>query len=96
VNSVTVPDDDNKYELVRWELDTAPRPILIVEVLSPTTRRRDRGPKRELYVDAAIPDYWLVDAEARSITVVRPGSDDVTVSEAFVWHPAAASDGLHR
>jgi Uma2 family endonuclease len=74
--------------------DTAPRPILIVEVLSPTTRRRDSGPKRELYVDAAIPDYWIVDAETRTITVVRPGSDDVTVADAFVWHPAAASDGL--
>ena len=74
--------------------DTAPRPILIVEVLSPTTRLRDRGPKRGLYVGAAIPDYWIVDPEGRAIAVVQPGAEDVIVRDVFVWHPHGASDGL--
>jgi Uma2 family endonuclease len=74
--------------------DTAPRPILIVEVLSPTTRRRDRGPKRGLYVDAAIHDYWIVDPDGRAITVIQPGADDLIARDGFVWHPRGASDGL--
>jgi Uma2 family endonuclease len=44
-------------------------PILAVEVLSPSTARRDRGRKRELYSDAGVKHYWIVDPEAPSVTV---------------------------
>jgi Uma2 family endonuclease len=74
----------------RW--DDAPLPILVVEVVSDTTRRRDRVEKRRLYRDAAIPDYWIVDSEIRTIRVVRPGLDDVDVTDALVWHPLGASE----
>lgn len=70
----------------QWE--SAPVPILVVEVLSPSTGRRDRGPKRDFYVDEVkVPDYWIVDAEARSITVVRPGAADKVVIDRFEWSP---------
>jgi Uma2 family endonuclease len=70
----------------RWE--SAPVPILVVEVLSPSTRRRDRGPKREFYAgDIRVPDYWIVDTDARSITVVRPGVEDITIVDRFAWSP---------
>ena len=43
-----------------WE--TAPRPFLVVETLSPSTRRRDVGVKRDVYIEeAGIPEYWIVD-----------------------------------
>ena len=74
--------------------DNAPNPLLIVEVLSPSTRRRDREQKRVFYVDAEIADYWIVDAEARTITVVRPGEKDVACAESLTWHPVGAAESL--
>ena len=75
------PDDD-------WEL--APQPILVVEILSPSTRRRDATVKRELYAEVGIPDYWIVDPTDRSITVVRPGEPDRTVHHTLRWEPGGA------
>lgn len=40
-------------------------PLLVVEVLSPGTRRRDRGEKREVYAEFGIPHYWLLDPDTR-------------------------------
>lgn len=75
-----------------WE--RAPLPILIVEVLSPPTRRRDRTYKREFYTGAGIPDYWMVDPERKSITIVRPGEPDRTVDRTLVWQPSGPSEPL--
>ncbi|HEX9945528.1 MAG TPA: Uma2 family endonuclease [Thermoanaerobaculia bacterium] len=44
-------------------------PDLIVEVLSPRTRRRDRTIKPQAYQDAGVPEYWLADPDARTIVV---------------------------
>jgi Uma2 family endonuclease len=74
--------------------DRAPIPILVVEILSPSTRRRDREQKRELYTDASIAEYWMVDPERRTITVVAAGRPDVTETEALAWSPAGASAPL--
>jgi len=73
-----------------WE--NAPHPILIVEVDSPSTRRRDRAQKKEFYLDARIPDYWIVDPESKTITVVRPGEADQNVADFLQWHPAGAAE----
>ena len=72
----------------------APRPILVVEVLSATTARRDRGPKRELYMRAAIDEYWIVDHEKRRVRVVRRGEPDVEARDRVTWFPAGASEPL--
>jgi len=72
-----------------------PLPILIVEVLSPTTRRRDRVQKRSLYSDNSIPDYWIVDGEARTIYVVRPGEHDEITTDTLTWTPTGATAALH-
>jgi Uma2 family endonuclease len=44
-------------------------PALVLEVLSPSTRRRDRTIKLDAYRDAGVPEYWLVDPEARTVVV---------------------------
>jgi Uma2 family endonuclease len=36
-------------------------PLLAVEVLSPSSRRRDVGDKLTAYRDAGVPAYWVVD-----------------------------------
>jgi len=46
-------------------------PLLIVEVLSPSTRRRDRDVKMKRYAEMAVPHYWLVEPEARWIACYR-------------------------
>ena len=45
-------------------------PDLVVEVLSPGTRRRDRTVKTALYADAGVREYWVLDPRTRSIEVL--------------------------
>jgi Uma2 family endonuclease len=71
--------------------DDAPTPILIVEVLSGSTRRRDHLQKRELYLDAGVAEYWIVDPEARNVRVVRAGQKDVVLTEELRWDAPGAT-----
>lgn len=75
-----------------WE--RAPLPILIVEVFSPTTRRRDQNQKKDFYMEAGIPEYWMVDAEQQTVTVVNPDRERVTLTETLIWHPINAAEPL--
>ena len=42
-------------------------PDLVVEILSRSTEKVDRGLKRELYQRAGVPEFWLVDSADQSI-----------------------------
>jgi Uma2 family endonuclease len=44
-------------------------PDLIIEILSPSTRRKDRYIKRELYQKAGVREYWMVSPEDCEIEV---------------------------
>ena len=74
--------------------DDAPRPFLVVEIASRSTRRRDREQKRRFYMDFGVAEYWIVDPEQRTITAVRAGMPDVTARETLVWQPAGATEPL--
>ena len=50
-------------------------PLLVVEVLSPSTRRYDREVKMRRYAALAIPHYWIVDPESRWIACYRLEGD---------------------
>jgi Uma2 family endonuclease len=50
-------------------------PALVIEVLSPSTRRRDRGVKLRLYERAGVREYWLVDPVGSTLTVYRRTPD---------------------
>ena len=54
----------------------APDPVLLVEVLSPSTADYDRGEKLDAYKDtASVRELWLVDSERRRVTVWRRGDE---------------------
>jgi Uma2 family endonuclease len=46
-------------------------PDLVVEILSPGTRRTDENTKRRLYERFDVQEYWIVDPERESIQVFR-------------------------
>jgi Uma2 family endonuclease len=50
-------------------------PALVVEVLSPGTRRRDQGIKRKLFDEKGVREYWLVDPKHCRVTVCRRSPD---------------------
>jgi Uma2 family endonuclease len=64
-----------------------PRPLLVVEVASPSTRRRDVALKRKTYLDIGIPTYWIVEPERGQVVVIRPNADDVLVTDVLEWRP---------
>ena len=66
----------------------AGRLLLAVEILSPGTAARDRGVKRRLYQREGVPEYWIVDLEARLIERWRPGDLRPEVAHArLLWTP---------
>ncbi len=48
-------------------------PDLVVEILSPATAERDRTTKLDLYAQHGVKEYWMVDPDARTITVLLRG-----------------------
>jgi Uma2 family endonuclease len=71
-----------------------PLPVLVVEVLSRTTRRRDLVAKRALYLDFGIPEYWIVDPVARSVEIVNANGAAATVTHTLRWQPPGVEVAL--
>lgn len=64
-------------------------------MLSPSTARYDREVKRRLYQREGVPEYWIVDLDARSIERWRPSDEAPEVfRETLVWHPRGAGEPL--
>lgn len=49
---------------------TTSRPLLVVEVLSPSTREVDRVVKRAAYARMGIASYWLLDPDEGALTML--------------------------
>ena len=47
-----------------------------MEILSPSTSRKDHKEKFVRYERAGVKEYWLVDPLAKSVTVFKLGSDN--------------------
>src|SRR5437773_10716086 len=70
-------------------------PALVIEIVSYSSKRTDRLQKRRLYLEEGVPEYWVVDLEARHVERWRPGDEasDV-VRDELVWHPDARTPPL--
>jgi len=45
-------------------------PDLVVEILSPSTRQRDLGIKRNLYAKYGVREFWIVDPDVKAVEVL--------------------------
>jgi Uma2 family endonuclease len=65
-------------------------PLLIAEVVSPSTARYDRVVKRRSYQAAGIDTYWIVDLDASLVEVWRPEADQPLIADRILeWQPDA-------
>jgi Uma2 family endonuclease len=65
-------------------------PDLVVEVLSPGTRRFDRTVKLAAYRDAGVPEVWFADPMPRRFQVLALSPDDKEYVERGVFGPGEA------
>ncbi len=56
-------------------------PDWVCEILSPSTASLDRVRKLRVYTREGVPWYWLVDPAARTLEVLRLGSEGTYVVE---------------
>jgi Uma2 family endonuclease len=67
-----------------------PVPLLVIEVLSESTERRDFGKKRDAYSRLGIPMYWIVDLDKRRIAVwPLDAASPSFASTSVAWTPRA-------
>lgn len=71
------------------------RVLLAIEVLSPSSARHDRITKRRYFQRHGVPDYWVVDGEARAFECWRPGDERaMLVDDRLTWNPHDAAAPL--
>ena len=72
-----------------------PAPILVVEVLSKSSRRYDLGGKLDAYLGRArVSTVWIVDHKRREVHVVERGAEPHIVRQTLAWHPPGAPEPL--
>ena len=95
--TVVVPDlvffTADRFKRVVNEKHAIAAPDLVVEILSPGTRRRDKGRKRAIYDREGVREYWIVDPDARSVTALRRPESGAGLTD-VVTLAAAAGDVL--
>ena len=69
--------------------------LLAVEVLSPSTARYDRVSKRRFYQRVGVPEYWIVDVDARLVERWRPDDERPEIlTDRLAWRPDPARAAL--
>lgn len=51
-------------------------PALVIEILSPGTRKRDLGIKRDLFDRGGVREYWVIDPKAEDVALYRRDAND--------------------
>lgn len=50
-------------------------PLLVIEILSPSTRSEDTLRKPREYARIGVPHFWIVDRDAATVTILQNGGD---------------------
>jgi Uma2 family endonuclease len=56
-------------------------PDLVIEVLSPSTRRRDQNLKRKRYELFGVGEYWMIDPVAQTVAILRRNAEATQFDE---------------
>ena len=96
VDSIAQPDllflSTERLSIAREVVHGAPD--LVVEILSPGTRERDRTLKRHLYARHGVRELWLVDPEARHVELYQLDPTADTPPRVFANRDVLTSDLL--
>ena len=69
-------------------------PDLVAEVLSPSTARRDLTVKRDLYERHGVREYWLVDTDEMTVSVMLLGDGGYETAAVYGYDDTLASPTL--
>ena len=71
------------------------RLLLAIEIVSPGSARFDRQLKRRRYQRAGVPEYWIVDPDARLVERWRPEDTRPEIlGEILAWQPEPGQPAL--
>jgi len=69
-------------------------PLLAMEVMSPFSRAIDRGPRREVYRRAGVPQLWFIEPLTRTVELHRLAGVDYRLAEAATIGQSIKVPGL--
>ncbi|MEW5952149.1 MAG: Uma2 family endonuclease [Bacillota bacterium] len=58
-------------------------PDLVIEILSPSTSKRDRVEKSRLYYKHGVKEYWIVDPDGKVVEIFVPGEKNWNLFQAY-------------
>lgn len=68
---------------------------LVVEILSPSSRRADRAVKRRLYQENRVETYWVVDLDQDVVEIWHPGdASPLRATDTLSWRVSAVAPEL--
>ena len=74
----------DEYARISWR--EMPVPVVVIEVLSPSTRKRDRHRKRPAYLAHGVREVWVIDEDARIVERWTSASEfPETCRGSFAW-----------
>ncbi|MDA1082694.1 MAG: Uma2 family endonuclease [Gemmatimonadetes bacterium] len=79
----------------RGDWESFPAPLLVIEVLSGSSRRFDLGVKLDAYsTRVGVQTVWIVDHKLREFHVLERGRAPIVERETVQWHPSGAPHPL--
>ena len=63
-------------------------PDLVVEILSPSTARYDRGYKKDAYEAAGVREYWIIEPDSKAIEVYLLRDEKLSLDNVYSIYPA--------
>ena len=65
--------------LINWDKPIRNAPDLVVEAISPSTERNDRGRKLRMFTRYRVPEYWILESIEHTIEVLALRGDEYEV-----------------